>query len=78
MRHSSNVARPDYTEMLEYSNEQPALQDFSEWLDKLISTSDFSSHCTKYINIYKRLDTETDKEMRHLLVLQASKLKQTE
>ena len=41
MRHSSNLTRPEYTESLEYSSSQPDLADFSEWLDRLISTGDF-------------------------------------
>lgn len=76
MWHSSNLAKPEYTEVLEYSSTRPDLADFSEWLDKLISTADFINRSNKYIDIYKRLKTETDREMRHYLVRQAFQLEQ--
>ena len=77
MWHSSNLTRPDYTEALEYSNGQADLADFSHWLDSFVSTDDFINRSTKYVDIYKRLKTETDKEMRHYLVRQAFQLEQT-
>jgi len=76
MWHSSNLTKPEYTEVLEYSSTRPELAGFSEWLDKLISTADFINRSNKYIDIYKRLKTETDKEMRHYLVRQAFQLEQ--
>lgn len=76
MWHSSNLAKPEYTEVLEYSSTRPDLADFSEWLDKFISTADFINRSNKYIDIYKRLKTETDREMRHYLVRQAFQLEQ--
>ncbi len=76
MWHSSNLTSIDYTEALEYSSGQQHLADYSEWLDKLISTDDFINRSNKYVNIYKRLKTESDKEMRHYLVRQASQLEQ--
>jgi hypothetical protein len=71
---SSNLTTPAYTEALEYSSGQTALEDFSEWLEKLILTDDFRTRSSKYIEIYKRLKTESDKEMRHYLVRQAYQL----
>ena len=76
MWHRSNLTRPDYTEALEYSSGQSFLTDFSDWLDKFISTKDFINRSNKYVDIYKRLKTETDKEMRHYLVRQAFQLEQ--
>jgi len=76
MWHSSNLISVDYTETLEYSSGQHDLADFNEWLGKHISTDEFSNHCNKYVNIYKRLKTESDKEMRQYLVQQAFQLKQ--
>lgn len=73
---SSNLTTPAYTKALEYSCEQVALADFSEWLDKLITTEDFSDRCLKYIDIYRRLKTEADKELRHYLVRQAYQLEE--
>ena len=71
---SSNLATTAYTEALEYSSEQVKLADFSEWLDKLISTDNFSKRSSKYIDIYRRLKSETDKEIRYYLVQQAYQL----
>ena len=76
MWHSSNLTRPEYTEVLEYSNTQPDLADFSEWLDKFISTADFINRSNKYVDIYRKLKTETDKEMRQYLVRHAFQLEQ--
>jgi len=76
MWHSSNLTTTDYTDALEYSSGQPELADFSVWLDKLASTNDFANRSNKYVDIYRRLKTETDKEMRHYLVRQAYQLKQ--
>ncbi|MCW5914937.1 MAG: hypothetical protein KIT66_10040 [Chitinophagaceae bacterium] len=77
MWHSSNFTTPEYTEALEYSSEQADLADFSDWLDKTTSTEDFVNRSKKYIEIYKQLKTETDKEMRHYLVRQAFQLEQS-
>lgn len=76
MWHSSNLTKPEYTEVLEYYSTRPDLADFSEWLNKLISTADFINRSNKYIDIYKRLKTEADREMRHYLVRQAFQLEQ--
>ncbi len=76
MWHCSNLARPEYTDALEYSSTQADLLDFSEWLDKLISTDDFTSRSNKYVDIYRKLKTETDKEMRQYLVRHAFQLEQ--
>lgn len=76
MWHSSNLTRPEYTEALEYSSKQPELVDFALWLDSFISTEDFINRSRKYVEIYRRLSTETDSEMRHYLVRQAFQLEQ--
>lgn len=77
MWHSSNLTMPSYTEYLDYSSGQEELMDFSEWLDKLISTDSFKERTSKYIDIYKRLKTEDDKETRSYLVRQAYQLEQS-
>lgn len=74
--HSANLETPGYTEALEYTCEQPELADFAVWLDSFITTDDFTNRSNKYIDIYSRLKTETDKEMRHYLVMQAFRLEQ--
>lgn len=76
MWHSSNLTLPEYTDVLEYTSEQPELSDFSEWLGNLISSNDFIHRSNKYIDIYKRLKTETNKELRRQLVQQAYELYQ--
>ena len=74
MWHSSNVTKPEYTVALEYSNTHPTLADFSEWLNKFISTDYFINRSNKYVDIYRKLKTETDKEMRQYLVRHAFQL----
>lgn len=76
MWHGSNLIRPEYTEALEYSSQQPDILDFTSWLDSFISTDDFINRSNKYVDIYRRLKTETDKEMRHYLVQQGFQLEQ--
>jgi hypothetical protein len=71
---SSNLTTPGYTELLEYSSELPSLADFSEWLNKLISTEAFINRSNQYIAIYKKLKTESDVERRHYLVRQGYQL----
>ena len=52
MWHSSNLRYPEFTEYLEYSCDQPELADFSNWLNTLISTQDFTKRCENYIANY--------------------------
>ncbi|MBG9374603.1 hypothetical protein I5907_00020 [Panacibacter sp. DH6] len=78
MWHSSSLTRPEYTDALDYSSSQPDLSDFAVWLDSFSSTDDFINRSNKYVDIYKRLKTETDKEMRHYLVRQSFQLEQGE
>lgn len=75
--HSSNITTLEYTESLDYSSTQPDITDFAEWLRDLVASEDFTSRCEKYIDIYRRLKRETDKEIRHLLVQEASQLEQS-
>lgn len=77
MWYSSNITIPAYTNDLEYSSGQPDLTDFSEWLAKLIATENFANRSKKYIDVYKRLKTETDEETRSYLVKQAFQLEQS-
>jgi hypothetical protein len=75
--HSSNLITIEYTESLAYSSLQPELSDFSEWLRDLTNTDDFTGRCNRYIDIYRRLKTETDKERRRSLVQEAFQLEQS-
>lgn len=76
IRHSSNLTTVEYTAALTYSNMQPDLSDFAAWLRVLTVSEDFICCCTRYIDIYRRLKTETDKEARRLLVQEAFQLEQ--
>lgn len=78
MWHGSNTTTIEYTDVLEYSTEQADLSDFAEWLNKLISSSEFANRRAEYIDIYKRLKTETDKEIRYYLIRRAYQLQQIE
>ena len=74
--HASNLTTVEYTENLVYSSKQPELVDFSAWLQELMLAEDFARRSGRYIKIYRRLKTETDKEARGLLVEEAFKLEQ--
>lgn len=78
MWHGSNTTTIEYTDALEHTHQQAALSDFAEWLGKLISTSGFMERSAEYIDINKRLKTETDKEIRYYLVRRAFQLRQVE
>jgi len=71
---SSNLTTTDYAATLEYSSAHPNLADFSVWLSELTSSDDFTGRSNTYVDIYRRLKTETDEEMRHYLVQQAHQL----
>ena len=72
--HSSNLMQVEYTQELTYTSDQPDLLDFSDWLRKLITTEDFTRRSSRYVEIYRLLKTETDKESRRRLVLEAFQL----
>lgn len=74
--HFSNLTRPEFTEALTYSYKQANLSDFAIWLESLISGQDFKERSSQYINIYKQLKTETDKENRRFLLKQSLLLEQ--
>ena len=70
----SNLETPAFTKYLDYSREQKELEDYTEWLDSLISTQTFINKSNKYIEIQKRLKTEDDRETHHYLVEAANQL----
>jgi hypothetical protein len=76
--HSSNLTTVEYTEALTYSSKDPDLDDFSGWLHEVTLTDDFTRRSNRNIGIYSRLKTETDKEMRRLLIKEAFELDQSE
>jgi len=72
--HSSNVTQVEYTQALTYTSDQPNMIDFADWLRKLITTEDFIRRSSRYVEIYRQLKAETDKESRRRLVEEAFQL----
>jgi len=66
--HSSNLMQVEYTEALTYTRDQPGLADFGDWLQELTTTEDFARRSSRYVEIYRQLKSETDKESRRRLV----------
>lgn len=74
--HSSNLMEVEYTKALAYTSDQPELVDFGGWLRELITTEDFARRSSRYVEIYRQLKSETDKESRRQLVEEAFQLEQ--
>lgn len=74
--YSSNLMQVEYTQALTYTGDQPDLVDFGDWLRELITTEDFIRGSSRYVEIYSQLKTETDKESRRRLVLEAFQMEQ--
>jgi tetratricopeptide (TPR) repeat protein len=74
--HSSNLMQVEYTQALTYASDQPDLVDFGDWLRELITTEDFIRRSSRYVEIYRQLKTETDKESRRRLVQEAFQLQE--
>ena len=72
--HASNLTTLEYAETLAYSSKDPELGDFSAWLNEVVLMEDFTRRSSRYIAIYCRLNAETDKEMRRLLIQEAFEL----
>ena len=73
----SNLASPAFTKHFEYSRGNSGLSDFSDWLEKYISTEKFYILSHKYVDIQKRLKDENDVNKRHYLVEQAGQIEQS-
>ena len=72
--HSSNLMQVEYTKALTYTSDQQDLIDFADWLRELITTEEFIRRSSRYLEIYRQLKTETDKESRHRLAQEAFQL----
>lgn len=70
----SNLATPSFTEYFPYSCGQAELADFSVWLENVTLSEDFIYRSSRYIEVYKRLKTESDREARFELLMQARQL----
>lgn len=71
----SNWESVEILEDFKYSAKNEELQDFSAWLETLISSAGFKGKMDTYLRILKRLMTEEDSEMRDLLKGWLSQLK---
>lgn len=72
----SNLAVPEFAAQFAYSGGQSELADFSEWLDHLTTTSDFKRRCDAYVEIYKQLKSENNRERRQDLLTRARQLEE--
>ncbi|MCC9138871.1 hypothetical protein LN995_20805 [Pontibacter silvestris] len=70
----SNLAAASFTEHFPYSSGQAELADFSLWLEKLTLSEGFADRSSRYVEVYKRLKAENDREARFELLLQARQL----
>jgi hypothetical protein len=73
---NSNIDIAAFADNLTYSYDQPNLADFADWLDNFTKTEKFVATSQKFIDIYKRLKTESDTETRHYLIRQARQLEE--
>jgi len=64
-----------YTQALTYTNAQPDLLAFSDWLRQLITMDDFVRRSIRYVEIYRQLNAELDKASRHRLVEEAYEMR---
>jgi hypothetical protein len=71
----SNLETPAFAASLDINRENPGLTDFADWLESFIETERFTIAATKYIQIYKKLKTESDLRTRASLVRDAEDLK---
>lgn len=70
----SNLEKPEFTVSFSYTSGQAELTDFSDWLESWLSTPDFITRSTKFIELQKRLLNEKDPETRRYLVSAAAQL----
>ena len=64
----SNIDSPSYTEYFQYKRGITGLQNFEEWLNKIVQTQKFVISCQKFIETSKQINVEKDAEKRIYLV----------
>ena len=64
----SNLGSPGYLQYLEYNRDDPALSDFSAWVETLTNTEVFKKISDEYTVLHKRLKFEKDEELRGYLL----------
>lgn len=70
----SNLNIPEFTEYLTYTKNNTYLIDFADWLADFEKTDRFEKIKIKFLEITKRLKTETDAETRSFLRRQLNQL----
>ena len=71
----SNLNKPEFaTEYFSYFCKQEGLESFAGWLETTISTEPFPALCARFIEIFQRLNTEKDYDIRRALVDEANQL----
>ena len=60
----SDLPTTAFLNYFEYAARQKDLEDFTIWLRAYINTAQFKDQCIRYIDIYKKLKTESDPEAR--------------
>jgi hypothetical protein len=71
----SNLETTEFANYMKYLSSQVELKDFSLWLENYIATDKFQKLSTTYIEIYKKLKTEKDRETRGNLIDQVAQLR---
>jgi hypothetical protein len=71
----SNLETAEFAQaQFSYSYKQDNLADFSEWLDTFIATEKFIRLSNIFLDIQKKLDTESDREVRGYLIQREEQL----
>lgn len=72
---TSNLEGPSFLEYFQYNHQQPGLQDFAEWLQAFLLTTDFIQKANQFVELSKALSNEDDIGKRSYLVRQIARLK---
>ncbi|MFD1140880.1 hypothetical protein ACFQ4C_07165 [Larkinella insperata] len=70
----SNLASVAFTDHFTYSDQQPELADFSEWLKQLMASERFAHSSQRYVEIHQQLQHEQDRKRREQLLKEADQL----
>ncbi len=70
----SNLDIPEFIDNLMYSKDKTDISDFVDWLSDFEQSERFEKIKTKFLEINKRLKTETDTETKSFLLRQLRQL----
>lgn len=73
---NSNIDIPEFANYLTYLSSQQDLTDFANWLGHFTGSGKFVVASQKFIDIYRQLKTEDNREKRCYLIKQAQQLKE--